>query len=151
MNNIDTILYLIDWNRSEQEQQQGINMAREVKCIKAFFQPYVPGNCKRIWHNCAQIIIERSDEELIPYTDDLLIWISDLNVPGAELVLNRLLCFSNTDVLSAAICRIIPALIAIDDYPWLMSLADLLDNKNLIEKLDDTTISILSKYRLATQ
>ena len=53
--------------------------------------------------------------------------------------------------MSAAICRITPDLIAINDYSWLMSLADLLDNKNLIEELDDTTVSILNKYRSVTQ
>lgn len=148
MNNIDTIICLIDWNRSKEDQQKGIDMAREVKCIKAFFQPYVPGNCKRVWENCARIIIERSDEELVPYTNDLLIWLNDLNVPGAELILQRLLVFSDTTVLALLLQRIVPGLVAIDDKPWLMSLANLLDNNNLVEKLDKITIQTLERYRL---
>ena len=148
MNNIDTILYLIDWTRSKEDQQKGIDMAREVKCIKAFFQPYIPNNCKSVWENCARIIIERSDEELVPYTDDLLIWLKDLNVPGAELILQRLLVFSDTTVLALLLQRIVPGLVAIDDKPWLMSLADLLDNNNLVEKLDKITIQTLERYRI---
>ena len=79
MTDIDRIMYLIDWNRSPAEQQEGIALAREVECIKAFFKPTSPGCSKNVGNNCAAIISERSDEELLPYTTDMFLWLQDLN------------------------------------------------------------------------
>lgn len=147
MNNIDTIMYLIDWNRSEDEQQQGISMAREVKSIKAFFQPFCPpGSSKSLWENCARIVCERSDEELIPYLTDMMIWLEDLNWPGAVLIQQRLLEFSNVECLVDIIKNMVPALIAINEEPWLMSIAPLLKNTKIAESLTNDIVEILVKY-----
>lgn len=147
MNNIDTIMYLIDWRRSEKEQQKGIDMAREVKCIKTFFQPTGPGYCKSVWENCAYIICSRSDEELEPYVLDMLIWLQDLNWPGAMKITNRLISFTKAKTLAFMIQELIPVLIYIDEVPWLMSIANLLENQNLQVELDPSTYKKLLEYR----
>ena len=147
MTNIDTIMYLINWNRSPAEQTKGIQMAREVQCIRAFFRPCGPGYSKSVWSNCAIIICERSDDELIPHVFEMLAWLQDLNWPGAYTVLQRLLKFSEVDMLAATIETMIPALEAMTDIPWLMSIANILDNHLLRTKLRNETVFALMKYR----
>lgn len=148
MNDIDKIMYLFDWNRSPIEQQEGRRMAREVKCLKAFFQPSGPGYCKSVWDNCALIICEHTDEELIPYLDDMLLWLQDLNWPGALRISQRLKHFSHIQPLGMTIDEILPALLALEDEPWLMSLAALLDNPKLRNALSDDSVQTLSKYKM---
>ena len=146
MNNIDTIMYLIDWRRSKADQHQGIAMARNIKCIQAFFQPSGPGYSKSVWGNCAKIICERPDEELIPYTLEMLMWLQDINWPGALDIMERLLRFSEVTVLAMTINEMLPALIAVDEISWLMGMANLLSNKKLVEALSENTIHILNQY-----
>lgn len=142
VNNIDTIIYLIDWNRSEEEQQKGIAMAREVKCLKAFCRPY----SKSVWENCARILCERSDDELIAYTTDMLMWLEDINHPGALLILQRLARFTRVDLLAFIIPYMARALSAISEERWLTAIANLLYNKRLRETLDAETIQILMPF-----
>lgn len=151
MYNIDDILYLIDCRRNLEEQQKGIVLARNVKCIKTFFQPSGPEYNKSVWENCARIVCERTDEELIPYTIDMMMWLQDLNWPGAELILLRLKSFSDFTIISLIIKDMVPALEAINETPWLMSLAQLLDNPNFKKEIDDVSKKILSKYKSNVQ
>lgn len=37
MVNIDYIMDLLDWNKSAQEQEIGIQLARSVRCINVFY------------------------------------------------------------------------------------------------------------------
>jgi len=39
MINIDYILSLLDWNNSDEEQEKGVKLAKDIKCISAFIQP----------------------------------------------------------------------------------------------------------------
>ncbi len=151
MYNIDDILRLIDCRSTQEEQQKGIVLAREVKCIKTFFQPSGPGYNKSVWENCARIVSERTDEELIPYTIDMLMWLQDLNWPGAELILLRLKNFSDFTIISLIIKDMVSALNAIDEASWLMSIAELLDNPNFEKAIDDISKKILVKYKRDTQ
>lgn len=146
MNSIDEIMALIDWNSSEEEQKRGIAMAREVQCIRAFFQPATPGFSKSVWGNCAIIICEREDKELIPHIAEMLMWLQDINWPGAEQVLYRLLRFSDVHMLCMTITDMVPALVAIDENAWLSTIAILLGNEKIAAKLDKTTVRILESY-----
>ncbi len=89
MINIDHIMELLDWNNDVKQQQEGIRLAREVKCLNVFLQPGGPYG-KRVWENCAKILSERTDEELTWYMSPLLEWLQDLNWPGAFCILDRL-------------------------------------------------------------
>ena len=39
MVNIDAIMALLDWNNSTEQQERGIELAKDVKCINVFLQP----------------------------------------------------------------------------------------------------------------
>ena len=62
MINIDYILSLLDWNNSDEEQEKGVKLAKDIKYISAFIQPGHPYG-KNIWDNCAKILAERDDKE----------------------------------------------------------------------------------------
>ena len=102
MINIDYIMDLLDWNNSAEEQEKGIRLARDVKCINVFLQPrsnrYHRYN-KNVWDNCAKILSDRSDEELEPYLTALFEWIEDLNWPGAIVYWNVLIILARTSFL----------------------------------------------------
>ena len=42
MINIDYILSLLDWNNSDEEQEKGVKLAKDIKYISAFIQPGHP-------------------------------------------------------------------------------------------------------------
>ena len=146
MSNIDKIMYLIDWKRSLAEQQEGILLAREVVCINAFFQPIGPGYSKSVWENCAVIICDRSDEELQPYITDMLLWIEDLNWPGAEKIQQRLIAFQDVSRLASVLDSFVEALEKLGKSSWLQFVSDLLDNQKLSQKINNSTREILTKY-----
>ena len=143
MCNIDYIMYLIDWNRSLDEQQKGIQLAKEVKCLKAFFQPCGPSCGKKVWENCARILADRTDEELLPYIFDLILWLQDANWPGADVIVGRLQQFENVIVLVHWIERLVPFISSTDDNLWLISIAELLLNPDIKRKLNDETVHLL--------
>ena len=146
MCNIDEILLLLDWNRSKEEQQEGIQLAGSVQCLKAFFQPTGMTYGKNIWENCAIVICNRHDDELLYYIEDMLLWLQDLNWPGALRIQHRLLQFTKTDMLAAIVTRFIPALEAIGDEIWLENIAKLTGNDGLRSKLDQKIIAHLLQY-----
>lgn len=86
---VDTIMNLIDWNNSIEEQAQGIALAKDVKCLSVFLRPGMPYG-ENVWYNCAKILSERTDEELEPYIVALMEWLQDMNWPGAFCIFDRL-------------------------------------------------------------
>lgn len=125
MKSIDEIMYLISWERSENEQTEGINAAEDIQCIKTFFLPMGKNGGKKVWENCAVIISRRHDDELIPYIMDMLFWIADLNWPGAEIILQRLIQMSGVQELKLAIDDIVPILVQQKKRSWLLSIYEL--------------------------
>ena len=146
MTDIDKIMYLIDWNRSAIEQLEGISLARKVHCIKAFFQPICSEYSKSVWGNCAAIICERSDEELAPYIMDMILWIEDLNWPGAEQIQQRLIQFQDVRMLSNNLNNIVPALEKLEKTSWLIFISELLNNRELSRTINSKTTEILTKH-----
>ena len=95
--NIDEIYDLFSWDNAytpeeyNQREQQGLELAKEVKYLFPFLQPFIPnGKSKSVWEPCAKTIADRTDEELVPYLPFLFRWLQDLNWPGSEIILNRL-------------------------------------------------------------
>lgn len=95
MVDIDYIMKLIDWNQSEENQEKGRELAKDVESINVFLQPCSERFNKNVWDNCAIILSERTDEELAPYLVELLEWLQDLNWPGALCILDRLQRYSD--------------------------------------------------------
>ena len=148
MTDIDRIMYLIDWNRSPEDQMEGISLAREVVCLKAFFQPFGPGYGKSVWENCATIICARSDEELMLYITDMILWMEDLNWPGAVQIQQRLIAFQSVSSLAFALNAIVPALEQLKETSWLQFISDLLCNQKLSQTINQRTREILEQYSL---
>lgn len=90
MVNIDYIMDLLDWNNSIEDQEKGLKLAKDVKCINVFLQPGCELYGKNVWDNCAKILSARSNEELSPYLIELMEWLQDMNWPGAFCILERL-------------------------------------------------------------
>lgn len=145
MEDIDEIMYLLNWNRSPTEQIEGIRRANHIKCIKCFFQPQGNTAGKPVWENCARIIYSRTDEDLEPYMMDMLLWIQDLNWPGAALIQQRLILFSKTEMLAAIVNRMVRSLSILDDDVWLNSIKGLEQNANLKTLLWADVVDILEK------
>ncbi len=146
MTDIDRIMYLIDWKRSPEEQQEGISLAREIVCIKAFFQPASLEYSKSVWENCAAIISARSDEELRPHITEMILWLEDLNWPGAEQIQQRLIAFKDVSMLAIILDSIVPDLEKLEKSSWLEFIADLLRNQELSQTIKNSTKEILTKY-----
>ena len=119
MINIDYIMDLLDWNNSAEEQEKGIRLARDVKCINVFLQPrsnrYHRYN-KNVWDNCAKVLSDRSDEELEPYLIELFEWIEDLNWPGAMCILDRLNNFGENKFFDFCLSSCIKRATLMEDF-----------------------------------
>ena len=87
---IDRIFEMISQTSNEEVQKQGIREASCIKHLSVFFQPI---ESKMLWHNCAIIIADRSDEELAFYIIKMFEWLQDTNWPGADVIYQRLLGF----------------------------------------------------------
>lgn len=152
MADINYIFHLLDWDRTEVEQQEGLLLARSVKCISAFFQPAEIDGCggKTTWDNCALAISERSDEELTPYISRMFWWLRDMNWPGAEIILQRLLKFDNRrDFLVVELRKLIVGIIAANSRTWMFGIIWLLEeDANLIESVGSQLYQdLLAVYR----
>ena len=146
MASIDEIMYLLDEHRSCAEQDQGLSLAREVDCIKAFFQPIGTCYSKSVWRNCAIVVSEKNDQELLPYLPDMLLWIQDLNWPGADLILMRLKDYENVAFLIPLIERIVPAIVSMEDDLWMMSILELLESAKISNGLSQNTYELITAW-----
>ena len=71
MNDIDTIMDMLNWHQPEDIQAEGRKIAQNVKCISVFVMP-INGKC--VWDNCAMILSEKNDDELKHILPNLLFW-----------------------------------------------------------------------------
>ena len=145
MCNIDKIIEMLDEENSQKIQEKGIKLGKKIKNINVFILNANFG----VWENCAKILASKTDEELSPYLLNLLIWIQDLNWPGAMIILERMKKFKEVEMLSVYIRDI--AKIANGekiecDENWLLYMSELLDNKKLREKLPKEILNILKPY-----
>ena len=146
MCDIDQIMDMLDSDDIEIEEE-GIELAKNIKCINVFILPMHPGYNKTIWENCAKILANKTDEELSPYLMDLLEWTEDLNWPGAIIILERMKNFTeHITFLSGCIRDIVKIANWKCDETWLMNISELLDNKELRKELPEEILNILKPY-----
>ena len=122
---IDEILSMLCWSRPKDEQLHGIELAKDVKCINAFLQPGPPYG-KPVWDNCAVVLSKKSNQELAPYVYPLLVWLQDINWPGAILIYQRLLKFEDIQI-QYALGRCIFEAKMLKDDEWMNMLLKLKD------------------------
>lgn len=128
---IDELFDMLSWNSDEETQKKGIELAKSVKCISVFFQPSGLEHGKDVWENCAKVLASHTDETLKCYSHELLVWLTDMNWPGAYTIFNRLLDFKDVEFLSLLITRCVKEALACDNQFWLGNIAALLDNERL--------------------
>ncbi len=128
MYNIDEIMDMLDCNNSVETQEKGIELAKNVKCINVFILPEHLECSKNVWENCAKILANRTDKELQPYLIDILLWIEDMNWPGAIIIDDRLKKFRDMKMLSFAIKECVKRASATDNHIWLENLSELMDD-----------------------
>lgn len=109
---------LLDWNNSIEKQEQGIEMAKDVKCINVFLQPGSRYYGKNVWDNCAKILSARSNEELSPYMIELMEWLQDMNWPGAFCIFDRLKGMVNEQLFQYSYTICLKCARALDDETW---------------------------------
>ncbi|MDO4649970.1 MAG: DUF5071 domain-containing protein [Eubacteriales bacterium] len=97
MTDIDTIMGMLSCDREESVQEEGRKLAKNIESIGAFTQPRSIHFNENVWDNCALILSERTDQELIRYSEELLMWIQDLKWPGARCIFNRLKIFQGEE------------------------------------------------------
>lgn len=148
MIDIDYIMSLIDWNKSDNEQVDGIKMAEGVENISVFLQPCNEKYNKNVWDNCAKILSKRTDDELSPYLVELLEWLQDLNWPGALVILDRLKVFSGEKLKKPFIDLFTYAVDLNNEegLMWLDYLSELLDNEQLKAELPKEIIEKLQEH-----
>lgn len=145
MFDIDRIMNMLDCNNSVETQERGIKLGKKVKNINVFILPMNSDT----WENCAKILASKTDEELSPYLSNLLVWIQDLNWPGAMIILDRMKKFKEVKNLSFNVKDIVKIAYGEQrecDEIWLMYISELLDNKELREELPEETLNILISY-----
>ena len=97
---IDELFDMLSWDSDEETQRKGIELALDVKCCSVFLQPRGLKHSKDVWENCAKILAAYPDETLKYCLKELLEWLGDMNWPGAEIVLQRLIKFQDLRFLS---------------------------------------------------
>ena len=131
MKDIDTIFQMISDNQSKEIQEKGICEGKKVKHISVFFQP-IEG--KQYWENCAEIIVSKENRELQErYIYMMLLWLRDINWPGAEKIYDRLLKFP-VALIDHPLHYCLNQAEKTDDIPWYRNLLSLLNELNAINQ-----------------
>lgn len=86
MSEIYELYEKLSWNSPQPIQESAILEARSIQDLGLFIQPMMQPNPKAVWKNCARVLADRSDEELVPHLPSLLQWLQDMNWPGADLI-----------------------------------------------------------------
>ena len=124
MIDVDYIMSLIDWNQSSEKQKTGIQMAKNIQSINVFLQPCNKNYNKNVWDNCAQILSERTDDELSFYFEELMCWLQDMNWPGAECIYRRLKRYHEDRLFRSMLNECIREAIALKKDIWLQVLRE---------------------------
>ena len=129
MKEINEIFNMLNSNNDLKVQQEGIKLASNIDNIEHFIQPSLYGKC--VWENCAKVLSLKDDDILKPYLFDLLVWLQDLNWPGAIIILERLKRFTDFIFLADVISAVVNSAKASNDFIWIANINLLLDNDKL--------------------
>lgn len=98
--NIDRVFKYLSWDKNDEIQAYGIELAKRIKNISVLIMPI---ESKSIWENCAKVIVCKSDDELKIYLYRLFEWLQDMNWPGADIIYDRLIHVEIDDIIN--ICQ----------------------------------------------
>lgn len=146
MERVNQIYQMLDYKNSIDIQEKGKQLARKITDLSLLITPPASPS---VWEQCAIILSEKSDDELVPYLTSILQWLYDLNWPGALTILNRLKKFSGKQLKKSFIDSVVRAINSHDEEEgmmWLDYLSELLDNKELKKELPEEILNILEKH-----
>lgn len=141
--NIDELFEMLSWNSDEGTQKKGMEMAKNVRCLSVFLQPNGPECNKNVWENCAKVLCNYPDEVLKNYLPELLEWIEDINWPGAEIILNRLIDYSDASSLAMSVSTCVKMALVCDLQGWLGNMSALLNNPKLKDAIPKDIYNVL--------
>lgn len=87
---INRLFEKLDWNKPHKVQEETIKKLQTIKDLNIFMQPTGENAGKKVWENCARILLKKSDKELLPYLKKLLEWLQDRNWPGEYIIRYRI-------------------------------------------------------------
>ena len=148
MSDINEIMKMLDCNNSLEVQQKGIELARNVRCIRAFVKPRDSVYGLNVWKNCAIIISERSDKELRRYFIELMTWLAELLWEAAGIIIERLLKYEDVKELSHDLEKRVNVAKALENDQWLAALARFLDSPRVAAELSEVTLKELRRVRV---
>lgn len=134
MNNVEKIIYLLNGQNSLEEQEKGIALARREKDILPFLEPWTREISKENWETCAKVVCDRTNQELVKYLPEMLVWLQDINWPGSLLIQKRLWNIPYNE-LKPSLDKSISLAIKEEDPSWLMWLSELIKDKDEREKI----------------
>lgn len=120
------ILKMLSWNNSEEVQKKGLKLALDIKYIGYLFQPFIDGESKSLWENCAIVLSEKTDEELKLWLLQCLIWLQNMNWPGTVIIAQRLLEYKNKKSLGYAKNKAVKIAQILNDDVWLENLNEII-------------------------
>ncbi|MBQ7171275.1 MAG: DUF5071 domain-containing protein [Clostridia bacterium] len=132
---IDELFDMLSWNSDAETQKKGIELAKDIECFSVFLQPRSFKHSKDVWGNCAKILYDYPDEKLQYCVPEMLEWLEDMNWPGAELVLERLIKMKDISFLSSFLTVCVKEALILDNQSWLGNMAALLENDDLKNEL----------------
>lgn len=146
MERMNQIYQMLDYKNPIDIQEKGKQQARKITDLSLLITPPASPS---VWEQCAIILSEKTDDELVPYLTSILQWLYDLNWPGALTILNRLKKFSGKQLKKSFIDSVVRAINSHDEEEgmmWLDYLSELLDNKELKKELPEEILNILEKH-----
>lgn len=141
LKDINEIINMLDWNNPYEIQNKGIESARKISNLIPFILPQYSPNSKAVWENCAKILSEKKDKDLVPYLPKILEWLQDLNWPGALIIQNRLKKMQY-NLLKNSLYRTIDFAIQKQDSCWLVWLNELVQDKQQKENIKSAILWI---------
>lgn len=142
MDRIQQIYDMMDWWSDDAIQAEGRKLAEKWTDLSLLI---LPDGKKSVWENCANVLSEKSDEALQPYLAKLLIWLQDMNWPGAFVIAERLKRVKMS-ILCAPLSQAIDVAEKKADSIWLDYLAIFLENKELKSHLDVERYHLLEQH-----
>ena len=112
---------MLQWDRSSEEQERGIELAKRIRYINVFLQPGFPAG-KSTWDNCAKVLSMKTNAELEPYMIELMEWIQGMNWPGAFCILERLKAMQTEQLFEHDYRICMKCARALGDKVWVNSL-----------------------------
>lgn len=119
------IIDMLSWNRSEKIQKEGRYLINQKPNFD-YKTLILPDGRKDCWTECAVIICELDNCNIIKLLPDLFVWLQDMNWPGAKEISERLSKIPKS-IISSIVEEAIAIAIRMDDEQWASNIRTMKD------------------------